>query len=506
MSLLNKFMRMRLLFFLTVALGALLLLLSPGLVVNAHPPEQAAIPHSIADHQDCVSCHATGANGAKQFPADHQGRTNTTCTSCHQPAVAQPASATSAGGQTVTTPAASSNVQNTLDAWSAKPCQTCHPREWAEWSQSGHAMPLSAQLLNPDHNSSEQLDQTCVKCHSPELGTTSIGNIVQPLDTQGPWHLVGDFASAGNTPAISCLACHQSHPVVAAGLLPGMDFADESTFYRGVPAPQVSNLYVYDAFAQKHVSPPPIAAVMSGDQAVPINDTLANRVCYTCHATERAESNLWEPQTPPSGDNSVGTGDDRTLMGVHQGLQCVDCHMPGGSHTFNPMSSCSQCHGQGGAAAPLASVTSVQTSYTDPSLSMLTGNMSGLNIHWLDKSKLWPPVVVSMTAADTGDTVTYSISIQNNASYPISNIMVRGTIPDGSGYLDSWVINRNNPGKSMGSDVEFDVGSIGPGQNFGPIIYRVVKGKAQDLSAHAWVVWEEPMTGSANSPTATIGK
>jgi uncharacterized repeat protein (TIGR01451 family) len=137
---------------------------------------------------------------------------------------------------------------------------------------------------------------------------------------------------------------------------------------------------------------------------------------------------------------------------------------------------------------------------------MLSGNMSPLNIHWLDKSQLWPPIVVAMTAADTGDTVTYSISIQNNATWSISNIMVDGTIPAGSGYLDSWVINQNNPGKFLGSNVELSVGSIVSGQSFGPIVYRVLKGTAKDFTAHAWVVWTQPMTGSANSPSVTIAK
>lgn len=489
--------------FVLVALVALALLL-PFATAHATPPLQKPVPHAIADHADCLSCHATGIAGAPIVPADHQGRTNAMCTSCHRPGTSVSTTTTTSAVATSVPPAASAGMS--LDTWSAKACQACHPREWNEWSRSGHAMTLSAQLLNSGHNSSEQLDQTCVKCHSPELGTVPIGNIVQPLNTNGPWQLVGQFASLGDTPSISCLACHQAHPAKSPGLLPGMDFADESTFYRSVPAPQVSNLYIYDAFAQKHIDPQPIAPVMNGDQAIPVNDTRANRVCYTCHATERAESNLFEPNTPPSGDNSVSTGDDRTLMGVHQGLQCVDCHMPGGSHTFNPMSSCSQCHGQGGAAAPLANVTSVRTSYTDPSLSMLSGNMSPLNIHWLDKTQLWPPLVVSMTATDTGDTVTYSVSIQNNATWDVSNITVHGTIPPGSGYLDSWVLNQNNPGKFLGTDVQLDVGKISAGQSFGPIVYRVLKGTAKDFTAHASVEWEQPMTGGANSPDVTISK
>jgi uncharacterized repeat protein (TIGR01451 family) len=404
------------------------------------------------------------------------------------------------------TPAVGKSNAISMDDWSSKACQTCHPREWNDWSHSGHAMTLSAQLTNSDHNSSELLDQTCVKCHSPELGTVKISDIVQPIDQKGPWKLVGQYASAGDTPSIPCLECHQPHAVTPPGLLPGMDFADESTFYRNVAAPQTTNLYIYDAFAQKYVDPQPIAPVMSLDgQPISVSDTRSSRVCYTCHATDQAESNLFEPNTPPQGDNTVGTGDDRTLTGVHQGIPCVTCHMPGGSHTFDPMNACSQCHGAtSGATASLYYVTHVQTSYTDPSLSMLTGNMSPLNIHWLDKSKLWPPVEVSMTASAADNIVTYTIMLRNFASWDISNMTVKGLIPTGAGYLDSWVVNRNSPGKFETSDVSFTVGSIPAGQSFGPLVYRVQAGTGTALTAHAWVQWAQAIPGTANSPDVTI--
>ena len=403
-------------------------------------------------------------------------------------------------------PAASQGNAISIDDWSSKSCQACHPREWTEWSRSGHAMTLSAQLTNPAHNSGELLDQTCVKCHSPELGTVKISDIVQPIDIKGPWKLVGTYANNASAPSIPCLACHQPHTPQQPGLLPGMDFADESTFYRNVAPPQISNLYIYDAFAQKYVDPQPIAAVFNNGQAVPIAQTRANRLCYTCHATALAESNLFEPQTPPSGDNSISSGDDRTLTGAHQGIECVTCHMPGGSHTFNPMNSCSQCHGLGGATAPLAYVTTVRTSYNDPSLSMLSGNQSPLNIHWLDKTQLWPPVAVAMTATATGDSVTYTINLTNYASWDVTDVTLRASIPQGAGYLDSQILSANAPGKFDGSDAVFTLGVIPAGQSFGPITYRVAKGSATDFTAHAWASWAGAIPGTSNSADVTITK
>jgi hypothetical protein len=35
---------------------------------------------------NCLMCHETGVGGAPQYPAEHAGRTNETCTGCHEPA------------------------------------------------------------------------------------------------------------------------------------------------------------------------------------------------------------------------------------------------------------------------------------------------------------------------------------------------------------------------------------------------------------------------------------
>lgn len=417
------------------------------------------------------------------------------------------ASAQSAVDASPAPAAATSPTPISVSDWSAQSCQACHPKEYADWSTSGHAMTLSAQLLNKDHNSAELLDQTCVKCHSPELGTEKIANIVGPIDTKGPWQLVGKYAGLGNSPAISCLACHQPHTVKPAGLLPGEDFGDESTFYRGVPAPQVTNLKIYDAFAQKYIDPPMIAPVMNGDQPVPITQSLSNRLCSTCHGTDQAESNLFEPNKPAQGDNTLGSGDNRTPTGAHQGIACVTCHMAGGSHTFNPMNSCSQCHGKDTSLPSLDYVTNqVRTSYNDPSLSMLTGNASPLNIHWLDTTQVWPPAEVTMTAADTGDTVTYTISIRNHANWDLSNVTVKGTVPAGAKYVDSWAGSSANPGSFDGSAASVKIDSIGAGQTSDTITYRVSKGSATDLTAHAWISWDKEIAGTAVSADVTITK
>jgi len=49
---------------------------------SASPP---TIPHSLEGRGQCLTCHGSGLAGIPQVPTDHQGRTNETCTLCHQP-------------------------------------------------------------------------------------------------------------------------------------------------------------------------------------------------------------------------------------------------------------------------------------------------------------------------------------------------------------------------------------------------------------------------------------
>jgi len=43
-----------------------------------------AIPHELAERENCLVCHAP-EGGLKPAPADHAGRTNDMCQTCHQP-------------------------------------------------------------------------------------------------------------------------------------------------------------------------------------------------------------------------------------------------------------------------------------------------------------------------------------------------------------------------------------------------------------------------------------
>jgi hypothetical protein len=44
------------------------------------------IPHSLEGRDNCLACHQTGVGDAPAVPADHAGRTNDICLTCHKTA------------------------------------------------------------------------------------------------------------------------------------------------------------------------------------------------------------------------------------------------------------------------------------------------------------------------------------------------------------------------------------------------------------------------------------
>ncbi len=59
---------------------------SPGEISPAPPaavvPPQ--VPHTLEGRADCLACHQTGVGETPKIPADHSGRTNNVCLSCHK--------------------------------------------------------------------------------------------------------------------------------------------------------------------------------------------------------------------------------------------------------------------------------------------------------------------------------------------------------------------------------------------------------------------------------------
>jgi hypothetical protein len=132
-----------------------------------------------------------------------------------------------------------------------------------------------------------------------------IGDLVTGPDVDGAWSLRDTAAAA--QPAIPCLSCHQVHAAAAGtGIASLYDHRERTHF----PAQLL-----------------PVAAVFQGDRAVRISRDPRQRVCVGCHA--------------PDATHQLGTADDRTPAGVHEGLSCRDCHW---GHDNTAKASCAACH------------------------------------------------------------------------------------------------------------------------------------------------------------------
>ena len=70
-----------------------------------------------------------------------------------------------------------------------------------------------------------------------------------------------------------------------------------------------------------------VPAMLDGTRPVKMSPDARQGLCYQCHAALATRQ--------------VNSGDDRTPMGVHEGISCLACHQKHGQQT---RASCATCH------------------------------------------------------------------------------------------------------------------------------------------------------------------
>jgi hypothetical protein len=210
-------------------------------------------------------------------------------------------------------------------------CQSCHRKEYSDWHAGPHSATYSEIFTDASQNKKQRLMDDCLRCHGMYF-EGGIRDLVQPQDAKGPWHLV--HSELTDKPAIPCMACHQVHR--------GGDVAANPNSRISVEGPRNDeSLAFYDRREQMHIVATALPLPVLFDQARHVNVSPDPRqgVCYQCHA----------PRPPDTGTEAaakgwgwqVGSGDDRTPMGVHEGISCLACH---NSHNENGRASCKNCH------------------------------------------------------------------------------------------------------------------------------------------------------------------
>lgn len=195
-------------------------------------------------------------------------------------------------------------------------CRNCHAEAFAQWKAGGHAATYAQIFLDEIHNSVEQLNDDCLRCHGLFFAG-SIDDLVTPISTEGPWHLLP--SSRTDWPTMPCLACHEIH---AEAVAPVGETANSHHPIR-------AKVDFYDRHEKRHFSAAvlPDAHITLNGEPIRNSSDPRQRVCLQCHAPESSEH--------------AGTSDDKTPRGVHEALSCLACHQ---AHSNDARGSCALCH------------------------------------------------------------------------------------------------------------------------------------------------------------------
>jgi hypothetical protein len=212
-------------------------------------------------------------------------------------------------------------------------CQKCHQHEYSSWHAGPHSATYQQIFADPAHNAKRRLMDDCFRCHGMHFDG-SVRDLVVPQNSKGPWHLTR--ADLADGPAMPCQACHWAHREGAPETKPAERI---SVAGAGVN----DSLAFYDRRESVHFAATALSIpqLHDGARLVKMNLDARQALCYQCHAPRQPEAgtaaaaHAWGPQ--------VGSGDDRTPMGVHEGLSCISCHT---GHNENARESCKTCHPQ----------------------------------------------------------------------------------------------------------------------------------------------------------------
>lgn len=274
----------------------------------------ASLYYTSSRGRGCARCHEIRANFETWRSSAHR---SLNCTDCHDSSTMtnlRRVSAHASGEVPGQIQLRVSDVQAITEK-----CQSCHRQEFAQWHASGHSATYRRIFANADHNQRRLLNDDCLRCHGMHF-PDSIGDVVQPVSTKGPWKLMD--ASLANAPAIPCLACHAMHR--EGPPLKEVEQRIGRTEERSRPS-----LGLFDRRSRTNIPAGilPLPAVFDGARTVRLSPDPRQALCYQCHA--------------PLSTAQAGSGDDRTPLGVHEGLSCFACHQ---QHTQNTRQSCANCH------------------------------------------------------------------------------------------------------------------------------------------------------------------
>jgi hypothetical protein len=280
---------------------------------------------TASPQKTCTSCHEIESSSTAWA---HSGHRSFSCRECHGTAFSNGLHSLSEKARMVIhhftgTGLNDIGLKETQIVEMLDNCKRCHGVEYAKWISGGHSATYAAIFLNEKHNSREQLNPDCLRCHGMYF-EGSIQDLVTPINTKGPWAL--KEPSQTSRPAIPCLACHEIHRHGMPAVSPNYSDPKKIFYDRQTDS---SNVVMYDRYERIHRDPShlPLLTLSDGQRIVDISDDPRQRVCIQCHA--------------PNAFHTAGSSDDRTPRGIHEGISCIECH---DNHSNNARQSCIKCH------------------------------------------------------------------------------------------------------------------------------------------------------------------
>lgn len=168
---------------------------------SAPGAQPRAVPHPVGGNPDCQICHGAQSK-VRPMPADHNGRANTTCLTCHKATVAP-----------ATPPAAPTPIPAPTRAVSGPPtiphdlagrtqCLGCHSSGATTFRQ----IPRS-------HQDAKYTNEMCVSCHKPRAAAAPTPRAPAPTQAAQPTPprvSKGEKLPADHAGRTVCLACHSA--------------------------------------------------------------------------------------------------------------------------------------------------------------------------------------------------------------------------------------------------------------------------------------------------------
>lgn len=122
----------------------------------------------------------------------------------------------------------------------------------------------------------------------------------------------------------------------------------------------------------------------------------------------------------------------------------------------------------------------------------------------------WPPLKVDLSIQQDGNTFTAVVWVKNEGDFNTDNLNVRGQVPKGTKYVDSWAGSGRgfNAGVFDGNDVGWvNTSGVKAGGRQGPFVYifdASALSPNSKPSVSAWVSWAGKAPGNAVSRPVSI--